>query len=71
MVADATPGMREEARMSGTYHHEFTGQDYPKVQIMSVPELLRGHRPKMPTPYMPYLQAQRIVPEHPTLPGMD
>lgn len=49
--------------------HPLTGTPYPKVQIASIAELLDGKRPKMPTAFMPYLPAQKFVPEHPTLPG--
>lgn len=64
---EPTTGMAEAARLSGTYHHALTGRDYPKVQILSVASLLAGKKVAMPTPFMPYLQAQKFVPEHPTL----
>jgi DNA modification methylase len=67
----ATKGMVEAAQHSGSYEHPLTGARYPKVQIVSVRELLAGQRPKMPTPFLPYLQAPKFVPHHPTLPGME
>lgn len=66
----ATRGMVEAGQLSGSYVHPLTGTTYPKVQIISVAELLDGKRPKMPTAFMPYLQAPKFVPDHPTLPGM-
>jgi DNA modification methylase len=66
----ATKGMVEAAQLSGTYAHPLTGTTYPKVQLVSIAELLDGKRPKMPTAFMPYLQAPKFVPEHPTLPGL-
>lgn len=62
-----TPGMAEAAQHAGTYHHDFTGRDFAKLQIITVSELLGGKRLTMPTPFMPYLQAQKFVPEHPSL----
>lgn len=62
-----TRGMLDAARNSGTYRHEVTGRDYPLVQIITVSELLAGKRVDMPTPFMPYLQAQKFVPDHPAL----
>jgi len=34
-------------------------QGFPKVQIISVEQLLAGQRPKMPPTLMPYTAAQR------------
>jgi hypothetical protein len=68
ITIEAAPrGMVEAANHSGTFTHPLTGTVYPKVQLITVGELLDGKRPKMPTPYMPYLQAEKLVPEHPTL----
>lgn len=56
-----TPGMAEVARKSGDYVWPVDGRKFPKVQIITVDELLNGKRPNMPTPFLPYLQAQRLV----------
>lgn len=69
-IEPGTRGMIEAANHSGTFSHPLTGTVYPKVQLITVGELLDGKRPKMPTPYMPYLQAEKFVPDHPTLPGI-
>lgn len=53
-----TPGMREVADKSGTYTHPITGNTFPRVQIITVAELLAGKRPAMPTAILPYIQAQ-------------
>lgn len=65
-----TGGMSDVEHNSGAYHHTFTGRSYSRVQIISVSELLSGKRVDMPTPFMPYLQAQKYAAEHPTLPGL-
>jgi site-specific DNA-methyltransferase (adenine-specific) len=65
-----TKGMAEAAQHSGTYTHPLTGTTYPKVQLATVADLLAGRKPKMPTAFMPYLQAAKFIPDHPTLPGL-
>jgi DNA modification methylase len=54
-----TRGMIEEADHSGSFTYEFSGAKFPKIQIITVPELLAGTRPSMPTPIMPYKIAKR------------
>lgn len=54
-----TPGMVEAADHSGTYTWRVNGQTFPKVQIITVPELLDFRRPKMPPPLTPYISATR------------
>jgi hypothetical protein len=58
-MIEPTRGMLEAVNHSGTYKHPANGQSYPKVQIISVRELLEGKRPKMPPTLLPYFQAQR------------
>jgi len=58
MLARPTKGMIEVADHSGTYTVPMTGASYPRVQIVTVAELLAGKRPKMPTAILPYIQAQ-------------
>lgn len=65
-----TKGMAEAAQMTGSYTQPLTGNSYPKVQLVTVADLLAGRKPKMPTAFMPYLQAAKFVPDHPTLPGI-
>ncbi len=62
-----TADMRAEANRSGTYEHPLTGTTYPKLQVVTVAELLEGKRPKMPTPILPYVKARARRPEQPTL----
>jgi hypothetical protein len=54
-----TPGMVEAANHSGTYTWPINGQRFPKVQIITVPELLNFQRPKMPPAMPPYISAIR------------
>ncbi len=52
-------GMLEAANRSGLYSHPANNQSFPKVQTITVSELLRGKSPTMPTALLPYFQAQR------------
>lgn len=52
---------REVENASGVYSWPTDGRAFPKVQIITVPELLAGQRLNMPTPLLPYVQAQRLV----------
>lgn len=54
-----TPGMTEAASHSGSYTWAVNGQSFPKVQIITVRELLNFKRPKMPPPQTPYISAMR------------
>jgi hypothetical protein len=56
-----TKGMEEAARHSGTFIWPFNQQPYPRVQLLTVRDLLNGQRPKMPTPFLPYIQAKRLA----------
>jgi len=54
-----TKGMIDAANHSGTYVHPANAQRYPKVQLMTVQDLLAGRRPQMPLTLLPYFQARR------------
>ena len=56
-----TRGMEEAARHSGTFTWPVNHQPYPLVQLLTVGYLLSGQRPKMPTPFLPYIQAKRLA----------
>jgi hypothetical protein len=57
MMSQPTKGMIELADHSGTYIVPLTGTIFPKVQIITIAELLAGNVPKMPTAIPPYIQA--------------
>ncbi|MFC8854807.1 DNA methyltransferase [Streptomyces sp. NPDC057144] len=56
----STKGMREAANTSGSYT-DWVGNKYPKIQILSVEELLSGKRPKLPPVVPPYIEAKKRV----------
>ena len=52
-----TKGMVAEAAKAGIWSDEFTGSSFPKLQIITIEELLSGTKPDMPTPRNPYTKA--------------
>jgi len=57
-----TRGMKEAAEKGGTYRWPVNGQTFPKLQIITIEELLIDKkRPAMPIAYLPYIKAQRLV----------
>lgn len=54
-----TPGMIDEANHAGLYQHPNYPQAFPRIQIITVDELLGGKRPQMPPTVLPYIQAQK------------
>ncbi len=57
--------MRQEASTAGLYHSELWNRDYPRIQILSIRELLvDGRKPALP-PFVlpPFQQAERIPDE--------
>jgi DNA modification methylase len=59
-----TRGMVDEANRSGLFLAERHGRSYPKVQIITVADLLGGKRPKLPPALLPYIAAQRRMRVH-------
>ena len=54
-----TKGMIEAADHAGTYIWPWDNETYPKVQIITVSQLLAGERPNAPQLiFLPYIQAQ-------------
>jgi len=56
-----TRGMLDEANHAGTYQHPHYGAAFPRIQLITVDELLSGNRPKMPPVLTPYIQALRAT----------
>jgi len=59
LITNGTPtrGMTDEANHAGSYHHPHYGEAFPRIQLITVDELLSGKRPKMPPVLTPYIQA--------------
>lgn len=58
-LGNPTPGMIEAEKKSGTFLHDLSGTAYPKIQILTIAEILAGKRPKMPTPISPFKKAKQ------------
>ena len=56
-----SPGVRDAVDHGGNYTHPANGQTFPRVQVISVEELLAGKRPVMPPTLLPYIQATRAA----------
>ena len=54
--------MHLEATTAGVYHSDLSGRDYPRIQILTIRELLEEHRrPDLPVLVLPaYQQAERV-----------
>jgi len=57
LMEKPTRGMINEAAKAGLWADNFTGQNYPKLQIITIEALLNGIKPDMPTPRNPYTRA--------------
>ena len=50
--------MKVEALEAGFYRSAWMNQDYPRIQLLTVADLLRGRQPQIPPRYNPYQLAQ-------------
>lgn len=66
-----TRGMIDAAGMSGSYVDPLTGRDFPKIQLLTVSQLLGGVAPTMPAAFSPYLDPEEFTGEAFSLPGID
>lgn len=69
-LSEPTKGMLQEAMSAGLYEH-YSGNKFPKIQILTIGNILKGVRPQMPTPESPYKPAGPVLPTPTTLPGIE
>ena len=55
-----TKPMIREAASAGFYHSDGWGQDYPKIQILTVEQLLEGKLPEMPPNKVTFAKASKV-----------
>ncbi len=55
-----TPEMTKEAVSAGYYHSPGWGRDFPRIQILTIDQLLGGAEIKMPPQFGTFKQAQRV-----------
>ncbi len=58
---EPTAPMRTEAASGGFFHSELWQQDYPKIQLRTIPEMLAGHGFDLPPHPSMYQAAQRVT----------
>jgi site-specific DNA-methyltransferase (adenine-specific) len=66
----STAPMRKEAVEAGTFRSEGWQRDYPRVQILTVEELLSGKHPDVPPMRQTFAKAERVKAPAPTQPVM-
>lgn len=59
-LEEPTKPMREEAVSAGFYHSPGWGQDYPRIQILTIEELLHGAQVRMPPQHGTFKEARRV-----------
>ena len=62
-LEEPTRDMSKEALTAGFYHSPGWQRDYPKVQILTIEQLLSGANVEMPTAWGTFKQAQRVETE--------
>jgi SAM-dependent methyltransferase len=62
-LTEPTRGIREEVDKSGSYTSPLTGQEYPRIQVVTVADLMDKRMPKMPAAILPYLKAKPRDPD--------
>ena len=58
-LAEPTPGVLDAVNHGGTYTWPINGATFPRIQVITVRELLEGRRPGLPTLMLPYIQAAK------------
>lgn len=58
-MAAPTRGIIDAVNHAGTYTHPANGQKFPKVQVITIDQLLKGEKPNVPLTTLPYIEAKR------------
>ena len=66
-----TKMMLDEANHAGIYKHPANDVTYPRIQIITVTELLAGKKPNVPGTLMPYIQASKLMTQSLDVPMFD
>jgi hypothetical protein len=56
--------MQAEAAAAGNYHSPGWNQDYPRLQILTIADLLNGQKVQMPPTSVTFKQAEKVKPEN-------
>jgi site-specific DNA-methyltransferase (adenine-specific) len=63
--------MREEAVSAGFYHSPGWNKDYPRIQLLTIEELLHGAEIKMPPQHGTFKEAQQVRMQEPVHPQLE
>lgn len=69
-LEEPTRDMRMEAAAAGFYHSPGWNQDYARIQIVTIDQLLRGETIDMPPTHITFKQAARVKTEGPVQKGL-
>ena len=58
-MAKPTRGVLDAVNHGGTYIWPANGATFPRLQVITVEQLLKGERPKTPTLLLPYIAASK------------
>lgn len=70
-LSTPTKGMLDAAGHAGSYVMAANGQHFPRIQLLSISELLSGKKPNMPPPLLPYIAAERQIADYEQLSLLD
>lgn len=59
LMSEPTRGIIDAVNHAGTYRHPSNGQIFPKIQVVTVSDLLLGRRPNLPGTINPYMKASK------------
>jgi hypothetical protein len=60
-MGEPSPGVLDAVNHGGTYRWPANNMVFPRIQVITISELLRGVRPKTPLLMLPYIQAARVA----------
>jgi site-specific DNA-methyltransferase (adenine-specific) len=70
-LEDTTKPMRDEAVAAGFYHSDLWGKDYPKIQLVTIRELMMDRKPEVPpSASAGFERAERHKPKGPEQPKL-
>jgi hypothetical protein len=61
-MAEPKQGVLDAVDHARTYTWPVNGQTFPRIQVITVADLLHGIRPDMPPLMLPYIQAAKAQP---------
>lgn len=62
-MAEPSPGVLDAVNHGGTYTWPANNMVFPRIQVITIRELLSGARPRAPLLSLPYIQAARVAPK--------